>query len=116
MNGMDRQDAWADHLDLATPHPDLATPHPDPATPQLDPATRQSLDRLRARLADESAWGEPPAGLRSALLERAAAESAALQALGPRTGTRQAGSVRARNSGSARNSASARRRQAWWLT
>jgi hypothetical protein len=61
---MTRPDDWADYLD------------PEVDDPELTPAERAALDRIAGVLADEGTWGEPPAGLRSSLLERAAHEAA----------------------------------------
>jgi hypothetical protein len=69
---MNRPDDWADYLD------------PDAGDPALPPSEREALDRIIGTLATADVWGEPPAGLRASLLERAAAESAAR---GPRPST-----------------------------
>lgn len=61
---MTRPDDWADYLD------------PEVDDPELTPAERAALDRIAGVLADKRTWGEPPAGLRSSLLERAAQEAA----------------------------------------
>lgn len=62
---MNRSEEWADYLDPA---------EPDPGLP---PAHREMLDRFTAALADEAVWSEPPATLRSRLLDLASAEQPA---------------------------------------
>ena len=54
---MNRSDEWADYLD------------PSETDPDLPPAHRDALDRFAAALADESAWSDPPPGLRSTILD-----------------------------------------------
>jgi hypothetical protein len=66
---MNRPDEWADYLDREV------------ADPQLTPAERDALDRIAGILADEGTWGEPPAQLRSSLLQRATQEAAAARAI-----------------------------------
>lgn len=67
---MTRTDDWADYLDPAEP------------APRLPADERRALDRLAASIASPDVWGEPPAGLRAALL--AAAEREQRSAAGPR--------------------------------
>ncbi|HEY6794687.1 MAG TPA: hypothetical protein VI248_08390 [Kineosporiaceae bacterium] len=61
---MTRSEDWADYLDPAEP------------SPALPPQQRGPLDRVTSALATEAVWSQPPAGLRTRLLETAAAEAA----------------------------------------
>lgn len=59
---MSRQDDWATYLD------------PDLEGGELSPEEHDSLDRIRATLADDATWAEPPPGLRDRILAQAAGE------------------------------------------
>ncbi|HEX2804784.1 MAG TPA: anti-sigma factor [Kineosporiaceae bacterium] len=116
---MNRTDDWADYLD------------PEVTDPELTPAERAALDRIAGALADESTWGEPPAHLRTSLLDRVTQEAAGRTRDGTPPATSSAtssgvspelssvaspGTPRTVSSARARRAASLRARRTWWLS